>query len=263
MSDRDEPVTSAAKPTGSYPRKVQEDTRRLVDELVGENERMHALIAALRSEKLLQEEELLAVRSSLDRQKREQLRLQRELAEFESKTKHFTQQYAEIEQQSSNLTNLYVASYQLHGTLDRRVVLDTVQEIITNLVGSEEVAIFELEPGGKELSLSAALGIEMAQLGNVTVGEGLIGRVAQTGEIYIAGESSSELALPAEAGLTACVPLRLEDRVTGVIALFRLLPQKSGIAELDRELFDLLAVHAAMALYCTSLHARLGTTSPR
>jgi len=263
VTDRDEPVSKGAKPAGSYPRKVQEDTRRLVDELVGENERMHALIAALRSEKLLQEEELLSAREALDRQKREQLRLQRELAEFESKTKHFTQQYAEIEQQSSNLTNLYVASYQLHGTLDRRVVLDTIQEIIANLVGSEEVAIFELEPDGKGLSLSAALGIEMDQLGRVTVGEGLIGRVAQTGETYIAGEASSEHALPQEARLTACLPLKLEDRVTGVIALFRLLPQKSGIADLDRELFDLLAVHAAMALYCTRLHARLGTVTPR
>jgi GAF domain-containing protein len=103
----------------------------------------------------------------------------------------------------------------------------------------------------------------MDQLGNVTVGKGLIGRVAQTGEIYIAGEGSSEHALPQEAGLTACVPLRLEDRVTGVIALFRLLPQKSGIADLDRELFDMLAVHAAVALYCTGLHARLGTATPR
>jgi hypothetical protein len=45
--------------------------------------------------------------------------------------------------------------------------------------------------------------------------------------------------------------------VTGAIAIYRLLPQKSGFEEVDRELFELLATHAATALYCTSLHARL------
>jgi hypothetical protein len=44
--------------------------------------------------------------------------------------------------------------------------------------------------------------------------------------------------------------------VTGVIALFRLLPQKPRVEEADHELFDLLAVHAAMALYCTGLHSQ-------
>jgi cytochrome c-type biogenesis protein CcmH len=34
-------------------------------------------------------------------------------------------------------------------------------------------------------------------------------------------------------------------------------PPKSGFEEVDRELFELLATHAATALYCTSLHARL------
>ena len=45
--------------------------------------------------------------------------------------------------------------------------------------------------------------------------------------------------------------MKLEDRVTGAIALFRLLPQKTALEAVDRELFDLLATHAAMALYCT------------
>ena len=52
-------------------------------------------------------------------------------------------------------------------------------------------------------------------------------------------------------------------RVTGAIAIFRLLPQKTGFEEVDRELFELLATHAATALYCTALHARLGAQVPR
>jgi hypothetical protein len=49
--------------------------------------------------------------------------------------------------------------------------------------------------------------------------------------------------------------------VSGAIALFRLLPQKSGIEAVDRELFELLATHAATALHCARLHARQGVVS--
>ena len=42
-----------------------------------------------------------------------------------------------------------------------------------------------------------------------------------------------------------------------MIAIFGLLPQKGGIEDLDRELFDLLATQAAFALYCTGLHAKV------
>jgi GAF domain-containing protein len=51
------------------------------------------------------------------------------------------------------------------------------------------------------------------------------------------------------------VPLKLGDQLVGALALFRLLPQKAGFEPLDRELFELLATHAATALYSSELRA--------
>jgi hypothetical protein len=39
--------------------------------------------------------------------------------------------------------------------------------------------------------------------------------------------------------------------------VFRLLGHKPQLESVDLELFDLLATHAATALYCSDLHARL------
>ncbi len=65
-------------------------------------------------------------------------------------------------------------------------------------------------------------------------------------------ESGDGKALEQNSGLTACVPLVLDDKVIGAIAVFRLLDQKeSKLTTLDFELFDLLATHAASALYCS------------
>jgi hypothetical protein len=43
--------------------------------------------------------------------------------------------------------------------------------------------------------------------------------------------------------------LILDGEVTGAIAVFRLLGQKQGLEDIDLQLFDLLASHAATALY--------------
>jgi hypothetical protein len=93
----------------------------------------------------------------------------------------------------------------------------------------------------------------------VPVVSGRIGRVAASGDNDIGRGGTTDR--PQEANLTACVPFKLDGKVTGALALFRLLPQKAAFEAVDHELFDLLATHAATALYCTSLHARLAGPS--
>ena len=242
----------------AYPRKVQDCTLRFVEDTVGEARRLHGLVVALKSSKALLEEQVIALQAEVEREKEERERLQAEMGRTEEKDQRFTEQFALIEQMNTKLANLYVASYQLHGTLDRAVVLDNIRQIVANLVGSEEMGVFEVDREKGTLALIDSSGITDSDFAPFPVGQGLIGRVAETGETWIVGEGSSDGALSREESLTACIPLRLEDRILGVISIFRLLPQKSGVEALDRELFDLLALHAGMALYCTSLHARLG-----
>jgi nitrate/nitrite-specific signal transduction histidine kinase len=172
-----------------------------------------------------------------------------------------SRQYFEVEQQNNNLANLYVASFQLHSTLDRGEVLSAIQEIVINLIGSEELAIYEMDDDGRELKLVGSFGIDPAAYATVPVGAGtlgIIGRTAVSGEIYLAAKGVDPSRTARETNLTACVPLKLGDQVRGVLAIFRLLPQKSGLEAIDYELFNLLAAHAATALYLTHLHAGLG-----
>lgn len=190
------------------------------------------------------------VQSLLDENKR----LHDLLADIQEENRRASARYVEVEQQNTNLANLYVASYQLHGTLDRQRVLGAIQEIIINLIGSEELAIWELDEEREELTLAASFGIDEVAWHSIPLdlNAGIIGLVSVTGERFVAGQSDL---LPAgrEAGLTACVPLKLDDRVIGAIGIFSLLGQKEGLEPVDFELFDLLASHAATALYCTRL----------
>jgi hypothetical protein len=49
----------------------------------------------------------------------------------------------------------------------------------------------------------------------------------------------------------------LGARAIGVIAIVKLLSHKPALEAIDHELFGLLATHAASALYCSDLHARI------
>jgi GAF domain-containing protein len=180
-------------------------------------------------------------------------RLNQTLADFSSR-------YVDVEQQNTNLANLYVATYQLHGTLDRDRVLAAIKEVIINLIGSEELGIWEIT--GDNLTLLDSFGIDPQQWERVALdGDGgLIGLVAETGQRYVAGEADIIGAGPQQA-LSACIPLKLDDTVIGVIGIFRLLPQKEGFEPIDLELFDLLGSHAATALYCTRATSRLMVVS--
>jgi hypothetical protein len=235
-------MKTSHKDPGAYVRRVQEGASSLAQDLIAEIERLQVLVAALEAEK--------------QRHEAEQARLQAQLESIRSESQTFSARYAQVELQNSNLANLYVAGYRLHGTLDRAEVIAAIQEIIANLVGSEEAGLFALDAATQTLRLEASFGLDPEAARGLTLDSGPIGRAARTGEIYVV-----EGGKPAEGGalldrLTACIPLTLEGKVTGVIALFRLLPQKAALEDLDRELFELLATQAAAALYCTSLHAK-------
>jgi len=268
---------------GAYVRKVQEGTQSFTHDLLAEIERLHVLVASLQVEKetladrtreiqlaLSANEALRALAASLEtemnrlheqvvtlraaneRYESEHARLSSQLERTRAESQSYSSRYAEIESQNSNLANLYVASYRLHGTVERKEVIDTLQEIVANLIGSEEAGLFELDAEKQTLGLVASFGLGPDACRSVPLGSGRVGQAAQSGEIFVAEPGSSE----AEGGLSACIPLKLDGKVTGAIAIYRLLPQKAGFEDVDRELFELLATHAATALYCTSLHAR-------
>lgn len=237
-------------------RKAREETRRFAQNLLSENERLCAVAATLQREKQRLEEQLVLLQEELDRYQREQARLQRQLAEIEVENRHFAKEYVQVEQHHSSLANLYVVSDRLHSTLDRQELLMAIQEIITNLVGSEQVAIFELDSENSVLSLAASFGIEGEPYRKILLGTGAIGRAVLRGETYLRGQQGGNGGPPEEANLTACIPLKVDGKITGAIAVFQLLKQKSGLEVLDHELFNLLSTHAALALYCAGLHAK-------
>lgn len=220
----------------SYVNKVRDLTRRYLQDLLHENERLRSLSCALEAQRDALAERLGMLEEMAAR-----------LGDIEAENRRFSDEFIAIEQQNGNLAQLYVASYRLHGTLVRSEVMTAVQEIVINLIGSEEFGIFELDKG--ELSLVNSVGLDPEGARALELGQGIVSKVVADGEMRIAG--------PTDEGFTACIPLKVDGVVTGAIAIFRLLPQKPALEQVDHELLDLLATHAATALYSAALEERL------
>lgn len=183
----------------------------------------------------------------------------RQLEELAAQYKKRDRKNVELQEEYDVLANLFVANYQLHGSVKREDVLGAIEEIIINLIGSEEFVIFEVAPEGEALVPLSALGVDTKPFELIRFGEGIIGRTAATEQMFVGDEEVAQLASPAESSLTACVPLRLHGRVTGAIAVFGLMQQKQdtgGLVRVDHELLGFLAAHAGTALYCSELHER-------
>jgi hypothetical protein len=200
----------------TYVERVRANTRAYIEELLTENARLRGELDSLRAD----------------------------LARRDTENRRFEERFVEVERQNANLAALYAASYQLHASLRRAEVLATIQEIVVNLVGSEELVILGLTAGGFEAL--GSMGVSPETIASLRLDAGLMA-AALTSARPEAGEADA-------AGMTACIPLVVAGRTIGLVGIFGLLPQKPVLEALDMELFCLLAHHAATALYCADLH---------
>jgi hypothetical protein len=223
-------------------RAITDDTMALIADLKNEVAAGAVLAETLEADKRRLLAELESLRRDASSHEAALLRRREELE----------QRCASISDQNASLANLYVSSYRLHQTLDRAEVLTIIEEIVINLVGSEELAIFELKDRGR-LELVKSFGLDEAALRRAERAP-LVRRAIDRKEVLVPGSALERE--PDDAHVTVVIPLVLGEAVTGVITIHRLLAHKGSLSRFDRELFELLATHAATALYCTELHAQ-------
>jgi regulator of replication initiation timing len=236
-----------------YSRRVQAETEGYIRELLDQTQRLRTLASSLQAEKESLQEELSSLRVELDKRKEEEETLQHQIAEIARANQESLDRYQEVVMQNASISNLYVATYRLHGTVDRESVLLAIQEVSANLIGCEELAVFVPDAAGELLVPLPAVAFDREAPGPVPIGEGPIGTAAGSLEIFLS-ESPGTTQSDAAGDVSACVPLHVGGRLLGVVAFYRLLPQKfDGFTDLDLELMRLIATHGSMAFYCTQL----------
>jgi GAF domain-containing protein len=229
---------------------------QLTEEFSREHEALQTKLKDLEAENAqlrVTVEENQAVRellSKIERLEAEKRELASRFHAAEAITSEFTARVHEVETEFSNLANLFVASSQLYSGLSTRGVTRRIKEVLAQLVGAERYAMYLVNADGAELVPIASEGVPGADLVPVRIAGSRIGHVWQTGHASVADSDPTRgtLAEPA-----AVIPLSVDEKVVGAIAIFSTLAQKIRFDDVDFELFKLLGQHAAQALVAASL----------
>lgn len=138
---------------------------------------------------------------------------------------------------------------------------EAVREIVSNFLGSEEMALFQADCRNADFRTLWAFGIEPAKCN-------LLWALSTKGlERVLRGECHVEGVVDAGNGaknVRAFVPIRVGNETVAVLAILQLLPQKDSFDKADMELLTLLSGEAGAALFQSGIHVpnALGTSEP-
>lgn len=226
-----------------------EENRQLTTELGrvrGDNARLRKQVAS--------DDAIRDLIRTIDGLEREKLDLLNRSSELEQVTRRHEGRHAEIEQELNDLANLYVASVQLHAALTPRRVVRHIKELLAQLIGAERFVIYVIDPGERRARPVGSEGVAASSLGPIDMASGLVGEVMTTGLTWVSQEaplSRGSLETP-----IAVIPLRVEEKSVGAIAILSLLTQKRSWAPVDHELFKLLGDQAGIALAGANLFSK-------
>ena len=145
-------------------------------------------------------------------------------------------------------------------------VLRVIPEKAAAVMGAQACSLMLLEPEGRHLVIVADYGLseEIVSGTRIALGEGIAGRVAQTGEPMLIHDlrrdprfADADMSAREWIGSSMCVPLRdSSGEIQGVLSIRRHVPAEQFTQD-DLKLFRIFANQAALAISNAQLYSRL------
>ncbi|HEY4485138.1 MAG TPA: GAF domain-containing protein, partial [Nitrospiria bacterium] len=143
--------------------------------------------------------------------------------------------------------------------------LDTILKAALDLFNADRGSIMLLHEASQTLIVAASIGIPKETLAHIhpKVGEGIAGKIIQTGEPLLLSHQVNPRDFknftPKEVELRSCIcaPLRSRSRIIGVINYSIIDPQKRAFTEYDLKLLTIFAQYSTLVIEAAEA-ARMG-----
>jgi len=125
--------------------------------------------------------------------------------------------------------------------------LETIHEVVCDYVGAEEAVLFEVDPQKTALWLHWSCGIDPKSYPFAdAIPKPLLERVI-AGKSFFREEPAEEGSLAAN-GPNAVIPILVDGDIAGILAIFRLRPEKSCLEAPDRRICESIAICCSRVL---------------
>ncbi|MCK5307981.1 MAG: GAF domain-containing protein [Zetaproteobacteria bacterium] len=174
----------------------------------------------------------------------------------------------ELDNRLRQFSILYEVGSLLVSSLDQKAIRKMTMETMTRLMNAEAGSLLLLDETSGELYFEVALGIKGAKVKNVRLkrGEGIAGWVAEHGKPLIIHDVNNDPRFLRRVDKRtdfntknmACVPIKIKDKVVGVLQAINRLDGRFTEEEMD--LFQLFSNEVAIALDNARLYEELRET---
>lgn len=123
--------------------------------------------------------------------------------------------------------------------------LEAIREIVANLLGCEEIAVFAAKNGNSGLLWS--FGIDVQKYATLDSFQESALPLVLRGELHIAQAKNNEPG--GDPTLRAFIPILKDGRTVAVLVMLKLLPQKCGLDEADINLLHFLSTEVGRTLF--------------
>jgi hypothetical protein len=149
---------------------------------------------------------------------------------------------------------LEAAQKRIRGSVGQADTLEAVREIVTNLLGCEEVGLFTIS-GKTNSGLLWSFGIDTERHGTLDAFDKTVLHQVMQGEMHIAQLDHAGYEHHHHPPLRVFAPIRWNGETVAVLVMLTLLPQKMSFDESDINLVKLLSAETGKALFDRSPNA--------
>jgi len=153
-----------------------------------------------------------------------------------------------------DLMKLLVAVRAMIESRDANAALESLQDILVNVIGCDEFSVYSIDPRERMLVPIAGSGEFVRPSDRVPLDGTWLGDLVEAGSLHIARERSTHERRHSD--VAAVVPLRVLDRVVGAIVITSLFPHREILGTCDREVLGLLGAYASTAIIAADRRAR-------
>jgi len=165
--------------------------------------------------------------------------------------------YRELERKTKELTVLFEISKILNSSFDLKNNLYRALKVLSDILDMQRATITLYDTDTNTLQIAVAYGLTEEQIakGKYRVGEGIVGRVFQTGEPIIVPNIGKEPLFLNRTGARLqkdnisflCVPLKIEEELLGVFSVDRIFSREIDLEE-DIRVLNIIATLIAQYL---------------
>ncbi len=193
---------------------------------------------------------------------REELRLRQQVEQLAATNRNMSALLVAAEHRNNDMAKLLVTVRRMIESRDGAAVLAGIQEILVNVIGTEDFVIHATNDEGALVPI-AGMGENYEKVKCLPTPRTDLAALVRAGRIVVGRVQRNAFPLPSAPEVAACVALTILDNVVGAIVIHRLLAHRETLNECDEDVLTLLAQYAGTAIMAADLRKEWRTLTVR